>query len=60
VKGHLVLFKPFFQELFPTLLQDGAGELHRLEMIEFPLLQKDTEVLENRRKTPGRSRCLLE
>jgi broad specificity phosphatase PhoE len=61
VRGsHLVLFEPFFEELFPTLLQDWARELHRLEMIEFPFLQEDAEILENRRKTSGRSRRLLE
>jgi len=58
--NHLVLFEPLFQELFPALLQDRARQLNRLEMIEFPLLQEDTEVLKNWRKASRRSWCLFE
>lgn len=58
--AYLVLLEPFFQELFPALLQDGARQLNGLEVIEFPFLQKDTEVLKNRRKAPRGSWCLLE
>jgi hypothetical protein len=60
MSDHLVLLEPFLQELFPALLQDRARQLNRLEMIEFPFLQKDTEVLKNRRKAPSGSWCLLE
>lgn len=45
---YLVLLQPLLQKLLPALLQDGAGELERLKVVEFTLLKQDTEVLEDR------------
>jgi hypothetical protein len=59
-RDHLILLEPFFQKLFPALLQDRARELNGLQMIEISFLQENTEVLKNGRKAPRGSRCLFE
>ena len=44
---YLVLLQPFLKQLLAALLQDGARKLGRLKVVQFTLLQKNTEVLEN-------------
>jgi len=57
--SYLILLQPLLQELLPALLKDRASKLNRLEMVKLALLEEDTKVLQNGRKTTGRCRGSL-
>jgi len=57
---HLVLLQPLLQKLLPSLSQHWPRELQRLDPVQLSLLEKDTEVLQNRRKGSRRDGDVLE
>jgi hypothetical protein len=59
LKFHLVLLKPFLQQLLTSLRKYRASQLEGLVLVEFALLQKDTEIGEDRRQCSGLDRNLL-
>jgi hypothetical protein len=59
-KAHLVLLEPFLEKLFPSLNQDGSGQLQTLALVEFTTLEEDTEVLKDRGELSRLNRSSLE
>ncbi len=56
----LALLEPLLEQVLATLVKNGTGKLERLELVERTLLEEDTKVLEDGRKSAGLVRDLLE